>query len=75
MPGMYWKWFSARNPAPRNVEEVKLALLGEWENLLQELLENHLILSIDRCVPALKRAHGRTTVINVVNLFDNLNYI
>lgn len=49
-----------RNPAPRNVEELKLALVEEWDNLPQEMIDS-LIQSMGNRIQALLRARGGNT--------------
>lgn len=49
-----------RNPAPRNVEELKLALKVEWDNLPQEII-NSLIQTMGNRIQALLRARGGNT--------------
>lgn len=50
----------AKTPAPRNVHELKLALLEEWENIPQEMINNQ-IESMGRRIQALIRARGGNT--------------
>lgn len=49
-----------RNPAPRNVEELKQALVEEWNNLPQPMIDG-LILSMGNRIQALLRARGGNT--------------
>lgn len=49
-----------RNLAPNNVEELKSALVGEWNNLPQELIDN-VIQSMGNRIQALIRARGGNT--------------
>lgn len=49
-----------KNPAPRNVSELKSALVEEWQNLPQELIDG-VIGSMGRRSQALIRARGGNT--------------
>lgn len=49
-----------RNPSPRNVEELKLALVEEWENLPQEMIDG-IIGGMRKRIQALIRARGSHT--------------
>lgn len=49
-----------RNPAPTNVEELKLALKVEWDNLPQEIIDS-LIQTMGNRIQALLRARGGNT--------------
>lgn len=49
-----------RNPAPRNVPDLKLALVEEWDNLPQELIDN-LILNMGNRIQVLIMARGGNT--------------
>lgn len=49
-----------RNPAPRNVEELKLALVEECDILPQEMIGG-VIRSMGRRIQALRRARGGNT--------------
>lgn len=46
-----------RNPNPRNMDELKLALVKEWENSPLDMT-NNLIEGIGRCIQTLIRARG-----------------
>ena len=50
----------ARNPLPRNKEEMWAALQEEWENFPREALDK-LFESMLHCVTTLLKAHGGHT--------------
>lgn len=50
-----------KNPSPRNVEELKLSLVEEWNNLPQEMIDGIINSMVDR-IQALIRARGSNTL-------------